>query len=133
MMLGYAAARKLTRILVPLPVLTPRLSSLFLHLITPIPAPMSRALIEGMHNEVVVHDHAAEAMFRVALIPYDEAVRRALQRIQWGAVETYWAGARTGLKPGVTLKVSEGMILDERRVESAASAAELFATFPDRR
>lgn len=129
MMLGYASARKLRRILVPLPVLTPRLSSLFLHMITPIPVSISRALIEGMRNEVVVHDHAAEELFPVALIPYHEAVRRALQRIQSGAVETYWTGARTGLQPGVTLKVAEGMILDERRVESAASAAELFATF----
>src|ERR1035437_1480464 len=129
MMLGYASARKLRRLLVPLPVLTPRLSSLFLHMITPIPAPISRALIEGMRNEVVVHDHSAEELFAVALIPYHEAVQRALQRIQSGAVETYWTGARTGLQPGVTLKVTEGMILDERRVESAASAAELFATF----
>jgi Protein of unknown function (DUF2867). len=98
-------------------------------MITPIPVSISRALIEGMRNEVVVHDHAAEELFPVALIPYHEAVRRALQRIQSGAVETYWTGARTGLQPGVTLKVAEGMILDERRVESAASAAELFATF----
>ena len=129
MMLGYAAARKLRRVLIPLPVLTPRLSSLFLHMITPIPVSISRALIEGMRNEVVVHDHAAEELFAVARIPYREAVRRALQRIQSGAVETYWSGARAGLQPGVTLKVTEGMILDERRVESAASAAEVFATF----
>ena len=129
MMLGYASARRLRRILVPLPVLTPRLSSLFIHLITPIPAPIARALIEGMRNEVVVHDHSAEKLFKLALIPYREAVQRALQRIQSGAVETYWTGARAGLQPGVTLKVTEGMILDERRVESRASAAELFRTF----
>ncbi len=129
MMLGYASARKLFRILIPLPVLTPRLSSLFLHMITPIPAPMSRALIEGMRNEVVVTDHAAEQMFAVAPISYPEAVRRALRRIQSGAVETFWSGARSGLQPGVTLRVTEGMILDERRVESSASAAEIFATF----
>ena len=129
MMLGYAAARDLTRVLIPLPMLTPRASSLFLHLITPIPASISRPLIEGMRNEVVVRDHAAEEIFSVALYPYGEAVRRALQRIQSGSVETFWAGARSGLQPGVTLAVTEGMILDERRVESSASAAELFATF----
>ena len=129
MLMGYAAVRKLRRLLVPLPMLTPRLSSLFLHMITPIPAPISRALIEGMRNEVVVHDHAAEELFALDLIPYREAVRRALERMQSGNVETYWAGARLGLHVGVTLKVTEGMILDERCVESAASAAELFATF----
>ena len=129
MILGYAAVRGLRRVVIPLPLLTPRISSIFLHWLTPIPASISRALIEGMRNEVVVDDHSAEAMFAVQRIPYREAVWRALRRIQSGAVETNWSGARSGMHPGVTLTVSEGMIIDERRVESTASAADVFATF----
>lgn len=129
MILGYASARRLRRLLIPFPGLTPRISSLFLHVVTPIPVAITRALIEGMRNEVVVHDHAAEDIFTMPRIPYEEAVRRALQRIQSGSVETYWSGAGIGLKPGVTLRVTEGMIVDERRVESTASAADVFATF----
>jgi hypothetical protein len=82
-----------------------------------------------MRDDAVVKDRAAEEMFAVPQVPYAEAVARALQRIQSGSSETYWSGARVGLEAGVTLKVTEGMILDERRVESAASAADLFATF----
>jgi len=82
-----------------------------------------------MRNEVVVNDHAAEDLFPMTRVPYVEAVRRALQRIQSGVVETYWSGAGIGLKPGATLKVTEGMIFDERRVKVAASAADVFATF----
>lgn len=129
MILGYAAERGLRRIIVPLPFITPGLSSLFLHLLTPIPAPVSRALIDGMRNEVVVTDHAADALFTVQHVPYREAVRRALQRIQTGAVETYWAGAGIGLRARSKLRVTEGMIIDERRVESAASPDDVYATF----
>ncbi len=128
MILGYAAERGLRRTVVPLPVLTPRISSLFLHWLTPIPASISRALIDGMRNEVVVNDHTAEDMFAVQHIPYREAVERALNRIQNGSVETYWSGARSGMRPGVTLSVTEGMIIDERRVESAAGAEDVYAT-----
>jgi uncharacterized protein YbjT (DUF2867 family) len=129
MILGYAAQRGLRRVLVPIPLLTPHLSSLFLHWFTPIPASISRALIDGMRNEVVVHDHAAEEIFTVPHVPYQEAVRRALIRVQSGSAETYWSGAVPGLRPGTALAVTEGMIIDDRRVESAASASAVFATF----
>ncbi len=129
MVLGYAAERRLRRVLIPIPLLTPRLSALFLHLITPIHVTILRPLIEGMRNEVIVNDHAAEELFPLERISYREAVGRALRRIQSGAAETYWHGARAGLRPGATLKSTEGMIIDERRVESAASAADVFATF----
>lgn len=129
MIRGYAAERGLSRILVRIPVLTPRLSAYWVNFLTPIPAEFARPLIEGMRNEVIVNDHAAEEIFAVQLITYREAVRRALQRIQSGAVLTYWAGARAGLKPGVTLDVTEGMILEQRRVETTAAPAQVFATF----
>lgn len=129
MILGYAAVRGLWRVVIPLPVLTPRISALFLHWLTPIPASISRALIDGMRNEVVVHDHSAEVLFAVQRVPYREAVWRALHRMQVGAVETYWSGARSRMRAGITLTVTEGLIIDERRVESSACPADVFATF----
>ena len=56
MMLGYAAARGLWRHLQPVPVLTPTLSSYWVHLVTPIPSQIARPLIEGLRNEVIVRD-----------------------------------------------------------------------------
>ncbi|HET7252042.1 MAG TPA: SDR family oxidoreductase [Gemmatimonadales bacterium] len=129
MMRGYAAVRGLKRRLIRVPVLTPRLSSYWVDLVTPIPAAYSRPLIEGLRSEVVVHDTAAADVFTVRLIPYADAVRRALERTLAGDIETYWAGAQTGQPPGVTLKVTEGMILEERRVESTAAPAAVYATF----
>jgi uncharacterized protein YbjT (DUF2867 family) len=53
MMRAYAAARGLKRFLIPVPVLTPRLSSYWVDLVTPIPAAYSHPLIEGLRSEVV--------------------------------------------------------------------------------
>jgi uncharacterized protein YbjT (DUF2867 family) len=56
MMTGDAAIRGLRRWLVPVPVLNPRLSSYWVDLVTPIPRACARTLVEGLRNEVVVHD-----------------------------------------------------------------------------
>ncbi len=63
MMTGYAAERGLRRWLLPVPVLTPRLSSFWVHLVTPIPAAIARPLIDGLKNEVVVRDRTARRLF----------------------------------------------------------------------
>ena len=129
MMRGYATVRGLKRYLISVPVLTPRLSSYWVDIVTPIPAAFSHPLIEGLRSEVIVNDPAAQKLFNVSLIPYSVAVRRALERTQSGDVETYWAGARAGLQPGVTLKVTEGMLIEERRVESTASSGMVYKVF----
>ena len=56
MMLGYAARRGLRRHLVPVPVLTPRLSSHWVRWMTPVPGAIARPLVEGLRNEVIVRD-----------------------------------------------------------------------------
>ncbi len=93
MMLEYASARGLKRYLLQVPVLTPRLSSYWVDLITPIPAPISRPLIEGLRHDVVCHNPIAREAFSVRPIGYREAVRLALDRVQHGTVETIWSGA----------------------------------------
>jgi uncharacterized protein YbjT (DUF2867 family) len=129
MMRGYAKVRQLKRYLIPVPLLTPRLSSYWVDLVTPIPAAYARPLVDGLRSEVIVRDTSALEMFDIDLIPYTEAVRRALDRTQSGAVETYWAGARANLLPGVELNVTEGMILEQRRVETTAAPEAVYATF----
>ena len=75
MMTGYAAERGLRRWLLPVPVLTPRLSSFWVHLVTPIPAAIARPLIDGLKNEVVVRDTTARRLFpEIVPVGYREAV-----------------------------------------------------------
>lgn len=75
----YARLRGLSRALVSVPVLTPRLSSYWVQLVTPIPNSIATPLIEGLRSEVVVHDGTAGRLFDIRPLPYEDAVRRVLE------------------------------------------------------
>ena len=129
MMLGYAAARGLTRRLQPVPVLTPTLSSYWVHLVTPIPSQIARPLIEGLRNETVVRDHSAHDLFpSIHPMGYQAAVRAAVSGLDTGEVETRWADALAsygGVRPRV-LHTQEGKLLESRQAVVAAAPDEVF-------
>jgi uncharacterized protein YbjT (DUF2867 family) len=81
MILTYARLRGLRRSMLRVPVLTPRLSSYWLDLVTPIPPSISRPLIEGLRSEVICHDQSAAKLFpEICPVDYEAAVRTALDR-----------------------------------------------------
>lgn len=65
-------------LIIEVPVLTPRLSSWWLHLVTPVRASVARPLIEGLRNPTVVRDERIRELVPLGLTGFDEAVRRAL-------------------------------------------------------
>ena len=65
-------------LIVEVPVLTPRLSSWWLHLVTPVKASVARPLIDGLRNPTVVRDERIRSLVPIPLTPFDEAVREAL-------------------------------------------------------
>lgn len=95
MMNGYAVEAGLRqRAIAALPVLTPRLASLWVNLVTPIPAAIARPLVESLQNECVMKDHDVDAIIpppEDGLTPYRQAVRLALSRVEGDSVETSWA------------------------------------------
>ena len=64
--------------ILPVPLLTPRLSSLWLTLVTDVDTATGRALIDSMTNEVIVRDHSIRDLIPFDPMPYDDAVRKAL-------------------------------------------------------
>jgi uncharacterized protein YbjT (DUF2867 family) len=89
MMDMYAqAARLRRRIVLPVPVLSPTLSSLWVGLVTPIPAELARPLVDSLVNEVVVHDHAIDDVVPREPIGCREAIDLALRRIDAVDVST---------------------------------------------
>ena len=62
----------------PVPLLTPRLSSLWIGLVTPVDARVARPLIEGLSTETVVTDPSGAALFDVEPIGFDESLRKAV-------------------------------------------------------
>ena len=81
------------RVIVPVPVLSPRLSALWVGLVTPIPAELARPLIDSLVNEVVVHDHAIDGVVPHHPIGCREAIELALRRVGDVDVSTRWTDA----------------------------------------
>lgn len=65
-------------LLIPVPVLTPKLSSYWVGLVTPVKPSISMPLIEGLRNEVVCRENRIRELFPFPLTPYDESVKIAL-------------------------------------------------------
>jgi uncharacterized protein YbjT (DUF2867 family) len=78
MLRRVAAIEKRPLLLLPVPLLTPWLSSLWLTLVTDIDAGTGRALIDSMTNEVIVHDQSIRDLIPIQPMCYDDAVRAAL-------------------------------------------------------
>ncbi len=123
MMLTYARVRGLKRWLLRVPVLTPRLSSYWLNLVTPIPAAITRPLIEGLRTEVVCSSDRAAKLFP-GIIPmrYAAAVEEAVSTTgpDKSVAETIGRDVRH-----VALR-RQGYICDVRQTLVHAPAAQVF-------
>jgi uncharacterized protein YbjT (DUF2867 family) len=109
LMREYARQRGLPRLMLPVPVLTPRLSSLWLGLVTPLYARVGRKIVDSIRHPTIVSDPTALRTFPIRPISMREAIARALRnedrefaQTRWsdalsagGAVQS-WAGARFG-------------------------------------
>lgn len=92
-MLEYARQRGLKRHLIPVPLLTPRLSSLWLGLVTPLYARVGRKLIESLRNPTIVTSDRARAAFDVRPRPLADAIARALSGEDAELAATRWSDA----------------------------------------
>jgi len=127
MMLAYARVRGLRRMLIAVPFLTPRLSSFWVHWVTPIPASIARPLIEGLRNEVTVRDDSARTLFpQVQPMGYRAAVKLACAQTEADDVETTWSDALAsswrGASP-VALHADHRMVTDRRMLVVQAPPA----------
>lgn len=87
----YARQRGLTRLLIPVPVLTPRLSSLWLKLVTPRYSKVGRKLIDGLKNPTVVTNVAALREFAIQPRDLPTAVRDAMRNEDSDFAGRRWA------------------------------------------
>jgi len=87
------------RLIIPVPVLTPRLSSYWIHLVTPVPSYIARPLAEGLRNPVICHDNRIKDVIPQTLLSCRETIKRALGRIQEHCVDTCWMDAGDAASP----------------------------------
>jgi hypothetical protein len=125
----YARRRGLRRVMVPVPVLTPWLSSLWLGLLTPIYARVGRELVEGLRNETVVRDPGAAGLFSVRPRGAADAIDRALQNEDHEFASTRWSDAMSsGPAPRAFGGVAVGSrLVDSRSARVPVSPAAAFA------
>jgi uncharacterized protein YbjT (DUF2867 family) len=81
------------RWVIPVPVLTPRLSSYWIHLVTPLGHDIAKPLAEGLKNPVVCREDSITRLIPQKLLSVREAIVAALTRISEGRVETNWSMA----------------------------------------
>jgi uncharacterized protein YbjT (DUF2867 family) len=81
------------RLVIPVPVLTPKLSSLWIHLVTPVPAAIARPLAEGLRIPVICQENRIRDIIPQQLLSCRETIRLALQKIRQQSVDTCWMDA----------------------------------------
>lgn len=135
MMRRYAAVGGLRRrLIVPVPVLTPRLSSLWIGLVTPVPAAIARPLTESLRHEVVCQEHDIARYVPDAPgrpLPFDEALALALRRVREAQVATRWSSAAVPGAPSDPLPTDPdwaggSLYQDERQLTVDASREALW-------
>lgn len=125
----YARQAGLRRVLVPLPVLSPRLSSLWLGLVTPIYARIGRELIESVINETIVEKDDGHELFDVRPRGIGAAIERALLHEDCEFAETRWSDALSSRRTKAPYggETFGGRIVDSRAVRVACPPAAAFA------
>ena len=111
------------------PVLTPKLSSYWLHLVTSVDMQVARPLIDGLRNDVVTHDHRIRELLPGPLMPYREAVRRALN-VAVAQRQSRWQDARfertEGTQRRFRLAPGRPVFRDRQVFETALATDELW-------
>lgn len=121
-----AAALKLRkRLVIPVPVLTPRLSSLWIHLVTPLSASIARPLAEGLRNRVVCRNDDAIQLMPHQCMTIRQAMDAALEQLHSGAVETAWSDA--GVMPGDPVWAGGSEFIDRRESRAPVPTAAMWA------
>lgn len=130
MMLRFARVLGLRRFIFVIPVLTPRLSSLWVNLVTPISSSLARPLIEGLKSEMVCESDVARRLFSFVPLSFEEALRRALQRVREHAVETTWSNASVSDPADLLPEEADVQVLsDIQRLTVEASAEHVYRVF----
>ncbi|HSH17526.1 MAG TPA: SDR family oxidoreductase, partial [Verrucomicrobiae bacterium] len=130
LMREYARQRGLRRLMIPVPLLTPRLSSLWLGLVTPLYARVGRKLVDSLRHPTVVRDDSAQRRFPIRPVGVGEAVACALRNEDSSFAQTRWSDA---LSAAMNAPRQWGgtrfgnRLVDSRSAQVAASPAKVFA------
>ena len=120
MMIAAGRVMGLKRFIIPVPVLSPRLSSYWLVLITTVPFKMAAALVEGLKSETVQQNDNAALLFpKIKPMSFEHAVQHAIDEIEKDQVVSRWCDSSAGEVCDIIYQddPSSAIIRDRRMVE----------------
>jgi hypothetical protein len=112
----------LRRFIIPVPLLTPRLSSYWINFVTPIRSFTARALIESLRYETVCEENSALTMFDIKPLPFDKAAELALRDYRDKSIETNWTDAAS--KDVTNRQMDHLHLLINRQIQAVAASPE---------
>ncbi len=128
LMREYGRQRGLKRLIIPVPILSPGLSGLWLGLVTPLYARVGRKLIESIRHETVVQDDAALQFFPIKPMPIREAIERALKNEELDFAATRWSDAQSmSTRPAWGGVRFGNRLVDSRECEVSFSVEKAFS------
>lgn len=129
LMQEYARQRGLKRWMIPVPFLTPGLSSLWLGLVTPLFARVGRKLIDSIRHPTIVRNEMAKRTFTTRPITISEAISRALRYEDADFIRTHWSDARSsaGIPPHWGGERLGNRLVDTRKSDVSAPASRVFS------
>lgn len=124
----YARKRRLKRFMIPVPLLTPHLSGLWLGLVTPVYARIGRTLVTSIQHPSVVRDSSANERFGISPRGIDEAIEDAIKNEDQEFAATRWCDAvsSSGQAKNWGGQRFGTRIVDSRSVMVSAPAAQAF-------
>jgi len=109
MLLGYAKVRNLKRLIITVPVLSPKLSSLWLYFVTSTSYSLARTLVASMKNEVICNDTRIQKVVPIKILRYEEALQLAFDKINQKDIVSSW-------KDAISQDTMQNNFLDNRLV-----------------
>ncbi len=112
-------------LMIPVPVLTPRLSGYWLNIVTSVPMSIAYPLVEGLRNDSITSDQRIRQWIKIPLLSFKEAVRNALEEDKQGLITSRWTEAEK-IESDSTTPVYRKTFQDQRKIESEISAEKVF-------
>ena len=134
LLLKLAEVRGLKRSIITVPVLTPKLSSYWLYFITAASFPLAQALVQSLKNNAICKKKRIQEIFPKKLLTFEEAIRRAFQKLEEDKVPSSWKDAlgESYLSPDLSkyIQIPEhGILQDIQRVDFEVSPNEVEKVF----
>jgi len=134
MLLQYARVRGYKRLIITLPVLSPRLSSYWLNLVTSIPYKLASTLVDSMTTEVISSDDRLQQMLGIKTTDYKTAIHRAFDKIEQNMVLSSWKDAMASsmddsiISHYIEVPVN-GCYKDQRKIDIGNNAEQVVTNF----